>query len=244
MMMEKHSHKKFGLAIVFLAVVAITFLVATAWGLRELNETQNTLLQVESELETAQTQWADVEHELNETQNTLRRVESDLETAQTQWAEAEAELATVKIELNTSTERIESLEATLSNLQVNYARLATGYGYVLRDPSYQEMREFLARDKTDEREYIIGKYVCRHFAADVKANAAKERIWSAYVHITMPGPGHAIVAFLTTDRGLVFIEPQLDAIANLVIGRSYWESVGRPRPTDYDDTVIRIIKYW
>jgi hypothetical protein len=230
MMMEKHSHKKFGLAIVFLAVVAITFLVATAGVLNELNRTQNSLLLVGSELKAAETQWADVKAE-------LATVEAELATV-------EAELATVEIELNTSKQLVESLNATLSNLQVNYERLTTGYGYVLRDPSYQEMREFLARDKTDEREYIIGKYVCRHFAADVKANAAKERIWSAYVHITMPGPGHAIVAFLTTDRGLVFIEPQLDAIANPVIGKSYWESVGRPRPTDYDDTVIRIIKYW
>jgi hypothetical protein len=215
--MKRHSHKKFWLAIVILAIVAITFLVDTAWVLHELNERQNTLLLVESELE----------------------------TVQTQWAEAEAELATVKIELNTSTERIESLEATLSNLQVHYARLTAGYGYVLRGPSYREMREFLARDKIDEREYIEGKYECRHFAADVKANAAKERIWAAYVLIEFPVEAHAIVAFLTTDRGLIFVEPQTDVIANnLVIGRSYWESVGERRPTDYDDTVIRIIKYW
>jgi hypothetical protein len=216
MIMKRHSHKKFWLAIVILAIVAITFLGATEWVWRELNETQNT----------------------------LRLRESELETVQTQWAEAEAELATVKIELSTATERIESLEATLSNLQVHYERLATGYGYVLRAPSYQEMREFLARDKTDEREYIMDEYECRHFAADVKANAAKERIWAAYVLIEFPVVAHAIVAFLTTDRGLIFVEPQTDEISNLVIGKSYWESVGSPRPTDYDDTVIRIIKIW
>jgi multidrug resistance efflux pump len=241
--MKRHSHKKFWLAIVILAIVAVIFFVDTAWVLRELNETQNTLRLRESELETVQTQWADAEAELSETQNTLRRVESELETAQTQWAEAKAELATVKIELSTATERIESLEATLSNLQVHYARLTTGYGYVLR-PSYQEMREFLARDKIDEREYIMDEYECRHFAADVKANAAKERIWAAYVLIEFPVEAHAIVAFLTTDRGLIFVEPQTDEISNLVIGRSYWESVGRLRPTDYDDTVIRITKIW
>jgi hypothetical protein len=216
MIMKRHSHKKFWLAIVILAIVAIIFLGATVGVLHELNETQNTLLEVES----------------------------DLETAQTQRADAKAGLASVEIELNTAKELIESLEARLSNLQVNYARLTTGYGYVLRDPSYQEMRESLARDKTNEREYVEGEYVCVHFAADVKANAAKEGIWAAYVDLEFPGIGHAIVAFYTTDRGLVFIEPQLDKIANLVIGRSYWESVGKPRPTDYDDTVILITKIW
>jgi hypothetical protein len=242
--MKRHSHKKFWLPIVSLAIVAIIFLGDTAWGLHELNETQNTLLQVESKLETAQRQWAAAEHELNETQNTLLLVESDLATVQTRLADAEAELATVEIELNTSTERIESLEATLSNLRVNYERLTTGYGYVLRDPSYQEMREFLARDKIDEREYIIDEYVCHHFSVDVKANSVREGIRCAYVFIGFPEIAHAIVAFYTTDRGLVFIEPQLDAIANPVIGKSYWESVGRLRPTDYDDTVIRIVKIW
>jgi hypothetical protein len=163
-------------------------------------------------------------------------------------ADTEAELATVKIELNASKQLVESLNATLSNLQVNYARLTTGYGYVLRDPSYREMREFLARDKTNEREYIKDEYMCHHFSVDVKANSVKEGIRCAYVLIefpvTSPITAHAIVAFYTTDRGLVFIEPQLDKIANLVIGKSYWESVGRPRPTDYDDTVIRIVKIW
>jgi hypothetical protein len=244
MIMKRHSHKKFWLAIVILAIVAVMFLGNTAWVWHELNEIQNTLRRVESELGTARRQWADAEHELNETQNTLRRVENELGTAQTQWAAAEAELAIVKIELTTSTELIESLNATLSNLQVNYARLTTGYGYVLRDPSYQEMREFLARDKIDKREYIIDEYMCHHFSVDVKANAVKEGIRCAYVLIEFPEIAHAIVAFYTTDRGLVFIEPQLDKIANLVIGKSYWESVGRPRPTDYDDTVIRIVKIW
>jgi uncharacterized membrane-anchored protein YhcB (DUF1043 family) len=222
MMIERHSHKKLWLAIVILAIVAITFLVATAWVLLELNRTQNTLL----------------------------RVESELETARTQLADTEAELATVEIELNTSRELIESLGATLSNLQVNYARLTTGYGYVLRDPSYQEMRDFLARDRTNERTWVRRQYTCVDFADDVKANAAKEGIRSAFVIIEHPEAGHAIVAFYTTDRGLVFIEPQLDWKVEPRIGQRYYQSV-RPPPGHYapprpghDDTITRIIVIW
>ena len=62
----------------------------------------------------------------------------------------QAELTAVEIELNASKVLVESLEDTLSNLQVNYDRLTTGYGYVLRDPSYQEMEDFLKQDETSE----------------------------------------------------------------------------------------------
>jgi hypothetical protein len=228
MMMERHSRKKFWLAIVILAIVAITFLVATAWVLHELNETQDTLLLVGSELEAAQTRLADVRAEL---------------------ATVEAGLATVEIELNASKELVKSLKATLSNLQVNYARLTTGYGYVLRDPSYQEMREFLARDGTSEREWVRGEYTCVDFARDVKTNAARERIRSAFVLIEHPEVGHAIVAFYTTDRGLVFIEPQEDWKVEPRIGKRYYQSVRPPpgyhvpRPV-HDDTITRIIIIW
>lgn len=221
-MMERHSHKKFWLAIVILGIVAITFLVATAWVLNELDVTQNT----------------------------LRLVERELKATQTQLAGAEAELATIGIELNASKELVESLKAELFNLRVNYGRLTTGYGYVLRDPSYQEMKNFLAQDKTSEREYVEGKYVCVDFAAAVKANAAKEGIRCAYVVIEYRGgTGHTIIAFDTTDQGLVFIEPQFDWEVEPEIGRRYYQCVIPPpgyymtKPR-YDDTITRIVIIW
>lgn len=212
-MMERNSYKKFWLAIVILAIVAITSLVATAGVLNELNRAQNSLMVVDDELEAAQ-----------------------------------AELATVEIELNASKELVESLEDTLSNLQVNYARLTIGYGYVLGDPSYQEMEDFLKQDKTSEQEYLEGEYICVDFTATVKANAAKEGIRCAYVAIEYRGgSGHAIVAFDTTDEGLVFIEPQFDWEVEPEIGKRYYQCVIAPhylaRP-DYDDTITRIIVIW
>jgi len=212
-MMESNSYKKFWLAIVILAIVAITSLVATAWVLNELNRAQNSLMLVGDELEATQ-----------------------------------AELGTVEIELNASKELVESLEATLSNLQVNYDRLTTGYGYVLRDPSYQEMEDFLALDKTSEQEYVGGEYICVDFTADVKANAAKEGIRCAYVAIEYRGgSGHAVVAFDTTDRGLVFIEPQFDWEVEPEIGKRYYQCVIAPHylaKPGYDDTITRIIVIW
>lgn len=200
-MMERNSYKKFWLAIVILALVAIASLVATAWVLNEMEPMQ-------------------------------------------------AELATVEIELNASKELVESLEDTLSNLQVNYYRLTTGYGYVLRDPNYQEMKDFLEQDETSEQEYLENEYICVDFAADVKANAAREGLRCAYVVIEYLGlTGHAIVAFDTTDRGLVYIEPQFDWEVEPEIGQRYYQCVIPPpghymTEPDYDDTIARVVDIW
>jgi len=182
-------------------------------------------------------------NELDRAQDSLMLVNNDLEAMQ-------AELATVEIELSESKELAESLEDTLSNLQVNYAKLTTGYGYVLRDPSYQEMKDFLKQDETSEQEYLRNEYICVDFAANVKANAAREGIRCAYVVIEYLGTtGHAIVAFDTTDRGLVYIEPQFDWDVEPEIGRRYYECVVPPpgqymTEPEYDDMIARIVVIW
>jgi hypothetical protein len=118
----------------------------------------------------------------------------------------------------------------------------------LRNPTYKELLDFLRHDKTDLKPYIKDEFICSDFAAVVNINAELEGIRAAWVVVFFPPGelyhGHAIVAFETTDKGLVFVEPQLDKIAKLVIGESYWQSVGRTRPTDYDDTVVRIQIIW
>jgi len=182
-------------------------------------------------------------NELNRVQNSRLLVDDELQAMQ-------AELATVGIELNASKDLVESLEDTLSNLQVNYDRLTAGYGYVLRDPGYQEMKAFLAQDETSEQEYLRNEYICVDFAANVKANAAEEGIRCAYVVIEYLGTtGHAIVAFDTTDRGLVYVEPQFDWDVEPEIGRRYYECVVPPAgqymvEPDYDDTIARIVVVW
>jgi hypothetical protein len=81
------------------------------------------------------------------------------------------------------------------------------------DPSWPQLLEFLRQDKTDEHEYRYGSFVCADFAEMLHNNAEAAGIRSAYVCIQL-GPsanypysgGHALNAFNTTDRGLVFID--------------------------------------
>jgi len=83
------------------------------------------------------------------------------------------------------------------------------------NPTYAEMKAFLAADKTDSKPYVDGQYVCFDYAADVNNNADAAGIQAAYVRLRASDWGHAVVAFNTVDRGLIYIEPQSDAEDNL-----------------------------
>lgn len=117
-----------------------------------------------------------------------------------------------------------------------------GTGYNVRDPTYQEMLNFIASDRTDENEYSEN-YTCLHFTADVKNHAFQEGYRCGFVYLLFPDSAHAIVCFNTTDRGLVFIEPQSDDIVKVSIGQSYSELNGYEKP-DYNDTIISFIIIW
>ena len=86
------------------------------------------------------------------------------------------------------------------------------------DPSWDELVTFLASDKTDEHDYIYGSFVCADFAEMLHNNAEASGIRAAYVLVDLSGysdpynygipynTGHALNAFDTTDRGLVYID--------------------------------------
>lgn len=79
------------------------------------------------------------------------------------------------------------------------------------DPTFDELIAFIKNDPTDTREYIAdgpGAYVCADFAEDVHNNAERAGIRAAWVGITFENTaeGHAINAFETTDKGIVYID--------------------------------------
>jgi len=115
----------------------------------------------------------------------------------------------------------------------------------LRNPTYQELREFLADDKTDSKAYINGEYVCFDFAAELNNNAEARGIRAAYVRLRSKEWAHAVVAFETVDRGLVFIEPQSDTVVELAVGRIYpWWEVGAVSPLHSAESIEEIEIIW
>jgi hypothetical protein len=78
--------------------------------------------------------------------------------------------------------------------------------------SWRDLNVFLSNDHTNWNRYIPGKYTCVNFAMDLVAAAHKANIdtWIVAVEFDRDAVGHAFVAFLTTDMGVVWIEPQSD----------------------------------
>jgi len=120
----------------------------------------------------------------------------------------------------------------------------TSNRYSLRNPSFQEMLEFIAKDNTNERQYAEGEYVCVDFSHQVNNNAEAQGIRCAVVDIFYPdGKGHTIVAFETTDKGLQFVEPQFDHLVSVMVGKSYSQTNKYKTPPG-DDTILRYLITW
>lgn len=117
-----------------------------------------------------------------------------------------------------------------------------GTGYTLRDPTFLEVLTFLANDKTDRNPYTPW-YTCINFAADVKNNAFAAGYKCGFVYIKFKDSAHAVVCFNTTNRGLIFVEPQYDQIVTLKIGESYAAQNGYVLPS-YDDKILSYVIVW
>ncbi len=115
------------------------------------------------------------------------------------------------------------------------------------DPSWEQLKTFLRQDDTDRIPYDFNKFVCADFAERLHNNAEIAGIRAAYVCVKL-GPssyyprsgGHALNAFQTTDRGLVYIdctgfEPGIsadsaDKIVDVVVGQEYVPRSIFPQP--------------
>ncbi len=118
--------------------------------------------------------------------------------------------------LNIKNESQKSLFDIINNLD-------SGDKKTLHDPSFEETYNLIVEDETDKNEYNETNYNCVYYSRDTNNNIEKKGIRCAYVEINTNGPTpHAIIGFQTTDKGLVFFEPQTDKNVTLRIGKDYW----------------------
>jgi hypothetical protein len=124
-----------------------------------------------------------------------------------------------------------------------------GHGYTINDPTYDQAVTFMKQDSTDQNKYVDPTYICSHFARDVCNNAEARGIRCAFAEIRYKDGGHALVAFNTIDKGLVYFESQTDEVARPIIGKRLYQCI-EPRPgyyypsPSYDDTIIDILVIW
>jgi hypothetical protein len=174
------------------------------------------------------------------------------------------EKKSVQTELNENQRTLDSLNSQLSNKQNDikqtsenlnstideYELRQSGTKYTLHNPLYWEVRNFINSDKTDTKPYDEDSFNCANFAQEVNNNAENMGIRCAYVTLNLSGPDHALVAFNTTDRGLVYFEPQEDyEVKSLEIGKDYYaDCVVPPSGYYYDKDPENVIQgfelYW
>ncbi len=76
------------------------------------------------------------------------------------------------------------------------------------DPSWLELKDFLISDRTNQQPYIEYSYECASYAEELHNHAEARGIRAAFVALFFLNEldGHALNAFYTKDRGLVFID--------------------------------------
>jgi hypothetical protein len=225
--------KKLGYALIIIILIG-----TMAWGL----VTFNNLLQTRSELDQLHRDIATLEMNLEIANNSLAQAQEDLTSAQQGLSSVESELELYKDTYGS---------VVSSDVQPPYQDADIINYATASNPTWTQLLDFLRRDRTDEGVYVPGVYMCGDFARNVHNNAERAGIRAAYVAIELGGANHALNAFKTTDRGLVFIdctglvlwEPgpsNCDKIVDVRLGKRYvpkslfpesgwsvtWESIG------------------
>ncbi len=126
---------------------------------------------------------------------------------------------------------------------INGTKDGAGSGYNIRNPTYQEIKAFLAADTTDLNTYNADNYTCYEYTRDVCNNAFNQGYRAGDVYIEFPDGAHALVCFQTVDHGLIFIEPQSDSEMTVVVGVHYWDRTVYSDP-GYDDTIVKFGIIW
>lgn len=96
--------------------------------------------------------------------------------------------------------------------------------------SWNGLVNFLSTDHTNWNAYDINNYNCLDFAIDLVENANNQNInaWIVGVDFTNGETGHAFVAFDTSDKGIVYVEPQGDnTYSNVVVGNWLCDDWGK-----------------
>ena len=149
----------------------------------------------------------------------------------------------------------DTTEATKTHVYINGGIVVRGSGEPVEllnnpdatNPTYAELLAFLESDQTDRYTYMLGPpknaFICTDFAETLHNNAEAEGLRAAFVGIYIEGmdEGHALNAFQTTDRGLVFIDCIGQGLWRDPSGRTRWNrrafvEVGHPYMVSFLDS--------
>jgi uncharacterized coiled-coil protein SlyX len=162
--------------------------------------------------------------ELAEAQETISRYEEEIAALRAQVSDLEGERGILKEEITELRWMLNETNEYVTRLQAEYEVLLTVLkNRTLRNPMWDELKTFLMMDETDEMEYKPGVFDCTGFAIKLRDNAGMLGLRCAFVEIEFAeGGGHALNAFLTVDRGLIYVDVvEKDAVAYVQVGQPY-----------------------
>jgi len=194
----------------------------------ELSSMEQTFVSTQTELSSTKQTLASTQTELSSTQSELTSTTQTLTIAQTEINSLNDTLASVQNELDTTRAQLETAEAKIRlyeetmgvevffSVQPPYEKESTGRPLAISlstnttatDPAWQELIAFLLADLTDDELYQLNIFDCANFAEMLHNNAEAAGIKAAFVavHFSDQKQGHALNAFKTTDRGLVYVD--------------------------------------
>jgi hypothetical protein len=108
-----------------------------------------------------------------------------------------------------------------------------------KDPSYEELMDFLETDDTVNNKYDKPNFTCADFAVEMQSHAESEGIQCGYASFSFMGKesGHAVDVFNTVDEGPVYVDA---TGGKLIISKGL-----RPGDRYYNLGVIsRVTDYW
>lgn len=109
--------------------------------------------------------------------------------------------------------------------------------------TWMELVKFIEDDHTNWNPYDPVHYDCLDYSVDLVASARKQNIkaWVVLVEFYDHSVGHAFVGFETSDRGVVFVEPQGDnTYTNPKVGQNLCDDwgvyacMGKIKSIEYD----------
>jgi len=148
---------------------------------------------------------------------------SDLKT---QLEETNLKLLNLTRENELLKEKINNLNLTLEETKNELAALRDRFSRnFLVNPTYNEVLNFVREDDTDKIPFNETNYsfICTDYTNRFISNFRKKGFYACETILYFPNhQSHSIVAINTTDKGLIFVEPQNDQIIfNLRVGDNY-----------------------
>ncbi len=149
---------------------------------------------------------------------------SDSQNLEDENATLARENTELQTELDASNSNLEAAGQRIAGLEEDINDILQGDESKLRDPTWAELERFVETDKTDTREYILSEFDCEGFTITLRDHAWRRGFRSGYVAIGLGenAAGHALNAFQTTDKGLVYVDnSEQDTIGYIKIGEVY-----------------------